>query len=48
MNQEIIKRAGEIIQKNTGEDTYCVLALIDLDGYPAASTITASKADGIH
>jgi general stress protein 26 len=47
MNQEIIKRAGEIIQKNTGEDTYCVLALIDLDSYPTASTITASKADGI-
>jgi general stress protein 26 len=48
MNQEILKRAGEIIEKNTGEATYCVLAMIDLDGYPTASTITASKADGIH
>ncbi len=48
MNQEIIQRAGEIIQKNTRVDTYCVMALIDLDGYPTASTITASKADGIH
>jgi general stress protein 26 len=48
MNQEIVKRAGEIIQKNTGEATYCVIAQIDLDGYPTASTITASKADGIN
>lgn len=47
MNQVIIQKAGEIIQKNTGEDSYCTLALIDLDGYPTASTITASKADGI-
>ncbi len=47
MNQEIIARAGEIVEKNTGEDSYCVLALIDLDGYPTASTITASKAEGI-
>ncbi|MDF2945251.1 MAG: ral stress protein [Herbinix sp.] len=48
MNQEIITRAGEIVEKNTGEETYCVLALIDLDGYPTASTITASKAEGIN
>jgi general stress protein 26 len=48
MNQEIIIKAGEIIEKNTGMETYCVLALIDLDGYPTASTITASKADGIN
>jgi hypothetical protein len=47
MNQEIIIKAGKIVQKNTGMGTYCVLALIDLDGYPTASTITASKADGI-
>lgn len=47
MHQEIIKKAGEIIQKNTGVGTHCVLALMDLDGYPTASTITASKADGI-
>lgn len=48
MNEEIIKRAGEIVEKNTGEDSYCTLSLIDLDGYPTASTITASKADGIN
>lgn len=48
MNQEIIIKAGEIIEKNTGMGTYCVLAQIDLDGYPTASTITASKADGIN
>lgn len=47
MNQEVITRAIEIIQKNTGEDSYCVLALHDLDGYPTASTITASKAEGL-
>ena len=47
MHEEIIARAGEIVEKNTGEDSYCVLALIDLDGYPTASTITASKANGI-
>lgn len=48
MNQDIIKRAGEIVEKNTGEKSYCALALIDLDGYPTVSTITASKAEGIH
>lgn len=48
MNQEIIARAGEIVEKNTSETSYCVLALIDLDGYPTASTITASKAEGIN
>jgi len=48
MNQEIIIKAGEIIKRNTGIGTYCVLAQIDLDGYPTASTITASKADGIN
>ncbi len=48
MNQEIIIKAGQIIEKNTGMGTYCVLALIDLDGYPTASTITASRAEGIN
>jgi general stress protein 26 len=47
MNEEIIARAGEIVAQNTGEGTYCVLALIDLDGYPTSSTITASKVEGI-
>lgn len=45
MHQELIQKAGAIIQKNTGAGTHCVLALTDLDGYPTASTITASKAE---
>ncbi len=48
MEKEILKKAGEIVEKNTGAESYCVLALIDTDGYPAASTISASKADGIN
>ena len=48
MNHEIIAKAGKIIKKNLGMGTYCVLAQIDLEGYPTASTITASKADGIN
>jgi general stress protein 26 len=48
MNEEIISRAGEIVAQNTGERAYCALALIDLEGYPTVSTITASKADGIN
>lgn len=47
MSLEILVKAEEIVAKNTGRGTSCVLALIDLDGYPTASTITASKADGI-
>lgn len=48
MNQEIIARAGEIVGKTTRETGYCALSLIDLDGYPTTSTISASKVDGIH
>jgi general stress protein 26 len=47
MNQEFIEKAGKIVEKNTVEQSYCTLALIDTDGYPTVSTITASKADGI-
>lgn len=47
MNEVAIQKAAEIIARNTGETSYCVLALIDLDGYPTASTISVSKADGI-
>ncbi|SHI16780.1 General stress protein 26 [Sporobacter termitidis DSM 10068] len=47
MNREIIVKAGEIVEKNTGRGTSCVLALIDPDGYPTASAITAAKAEGI-
>lgn len=53
MNEDILKRAGEILSKNTalgreaGNEPYCTLATIDRDGYPKASTITAAKSDGI-
>ena len=30
-----------------GMEGYCTLALIDEDGYPSASTLSISKADGI-
>ena len=45
MNQDIIKKAADIISKQRLE---CVLALIDAQGYPTASTITVSKNDGIN
>ncbi len=50
MNTEIIARAGEIVASKTGggNEGYCVLALIDKDGFPTASTISVSKADGIN
>jgi hypothetical protein len=44
MDREIIEKASEIISAKRLD---CVLALIDLDGYPAASTITVAKTDGI-
>jgi general stress protein 26 len=52
MNQEIIRRAGEVIAAKTGYvgggmEGYAVLALIDEQGYPTASTFTIAKADGI-
>jgi len=52
MNQEIIARAAEVIASKTGfigdgMEGHCVLALIDEDSYPTASTMTISKADGI-
>lgn len=53
MNNEVIEKAGEIIHQNTvygtqqGSDPFCVLALIDKEGYPTASTITASQSEGI-
>lgn len=55
MSKAIIAKSGEIIRQNTAyasspgsAEPYCVLALIDEDGYPTASTITASKAEGIN
>lgn len=53
MNREIIEKSEKLVQQNTvygaaqGEEPYCVLALIDAEGYPTVSTITASKAEGI-
>lgn len=47
MNEGIIKKAGEIIKKNTREASYCALGLIDKNGYPTISTITASTSEGI-
>ncbi|MCL2600316.1 MAG: pyridoxamine 5'-phosphate oxidase family protein [Treponema sp.] len=51
MDQKIIEKAGEIVASKTGGigegDGFCVLALIDDKGYPTASTISISKADGI-
>lgn len=47
MNNEIIARAGEIIAQNTGCNGHCVLALLDAEGYPTASTISPAKTQGI-
>ena len=52
MNQTIIARASEVIQAKTGYigdgmEGYCAIALIDEDGYPSASTLSISKANGI-
>lgn len=44
----MIEKAGEIIKKNTGEENYCALALLDENGYPTVSTITVAKSEGIH
>lgn len=54
MSKEVIKKAEKIIEENTahhfseGSEPFCTLALIDENGYPTASTITASKAEGIN
>jgi len=52
MYQNIIDRAADVIQAKTGGigggmQGYAVLALVDENGYPTASTLTISKADGI-
>lgn len=53
MSQEIIMKANEIVNKNTMHDAilntmpYCIMALIELNGYPTASAISPAKADGI-
>jgi len=53
MNQEILARAGAVIAAKAGYvgggmEGYAVLALIDENGYPTASTLTIAKADGIN
>jgi general stress protein 26 len=53
MHEEILRKAGEIIWRNTaqrapvGAEPCCVLALIGDDGTPTASAITAAKAEGL-
>jgi general stress protein 26 len=44
MAESIVEKAAKII---SSERLDCVLALIDTDGYPTASTITVSKTEGI-
>ena len=47
MSKEIIERAGEIIAQNTGAISHCVLALLDENDWPTASTISPAKARSI-
>ncbi|WP_428898378.1 General stress protein 26 [Parelusimicrobium proximum] len=53
MSEEIIKKAAGIIKGKTGLNTeagsepYCVLAVIDENGFPSASTLTAADSEGI-
>ena len=48
MHEQLIAKAEEILaNRATKEQGYCVLALIDLDGYPTAATISPSRIDGI-
>jgi len=53
MSKEIIKKASEVIDSRKdyiggGMEAYAVLTLIDDRGYPASSTISISKADGVN
>jgi len=53
MNAEIMTKAEKIVaaaSRHTAPENsepYCVLALIDDEGYPTASTITPSRAEGL-
>lgn len=49
MGQKHIDRAIQVIADKTGggDEGYCVLALLDGEGYPTASTLSLSKAGGI-
>ena len=53
MNQEIITKAGEIINSKAGYigdgmEGYVALSLIDDNGYPSATTFCITRADGIN
>ena len=50
MNEEIIAKASDIVASKTGGGNkgYCVLALIDKEGFPTTSAISVSKAEGIN
>ena len=53
MNKDIIAKAAKIVEESSvqgGEfrGQICVLSLIDSDGFPTASVLTPSKADGIN
>ena len=49
MRERMISRAGEIVAQRMGGGNrgFCTLALVDADGYPAMTTISIAKADGI-
>lgn len=47
MNEEIMLRASEIVNKFADLKEHCGLSLIDIDGFPTSSTITVSKSNGI-
>lgn len=47
MPQDTLARAAQILRENTGSDSYYTIALIDEDGYPSASSISLSHAEGI-
>ena len=53
MNQEVINKAAGVIAAKSdyvggGMEGYAVLALMDENGYPSASTLTIARADGIN
>jgi len=53
MSKEIIAKAGKIVEDNAIQGgafkgQICTLSLIDEDGFPTASVLTPSKADGIN
>lgn len=47
MHETSIARAAEIIAGQQGSAGYCTLALIDLDSYPTAATISPAGSEGI-